>query len=67
MVGGTIEIGNVIFDFDEAEFRSVVTSLNPKAPIFPMAATKGEGVDAWAAWLAERIEAVRLAVGKEAR
>jgi hypothetical protein len=48
-----------VFDFDEEEFRSVVNSLNPKAPIFRIAATKGEGVDAWAEWLAERIEQVR--------
>lgn len=54
-----------VFDFDEAEFTGVVKQLNPKAPIFKIAATKGEGVDAWAEWLAERIEAVRMAAGKE--
>jgi hydrogenase nickel incorporation protein HypB len=48
-----------VFDFNEEEFRSVVASLNPKAPIFGMAATKGEGVDAWAEWLAERIDAMK--------
>ncbi|MBF4510240.1 MAG: hydrogenase nickel incorporation protein HypB [Aeromicrobium sp.] len=48
-----------VFDFDEAEFREVVGSLNPHAPIFPVSATKGDGVDAWAEWLAERIEAVK--------
>jgi hydrogenase nickel incorporation protein HypB len=48
-----------VFDFDEAEFREVVGSLNPRAPIFPVSATKGDGVDAWAEWLAGRIEAVR--------
>ena len=48
-----------VFDFDEEEFRSVVRSLNPKAPVFPMAATKGEGVDAWAEWLAARIDAMK--------
>lgn len=48
-----------VFDFDEAEFREVVGSLNPHAPIFPVSATKGDGVGAWAAWLAERIEAVK--------
>ena len=48
-----------VFDFDEDEFRSVVTSLNPKAPIFPMAATKGEGVDAWTDWLASRIDEMK--------
>lgn len=45
-----------VFDFDECEFRSVVRSLNGTAPIFPISATKGPGVDAWAEWLAERIE-----------
>jgi hydrogenase nickel incorporation protein HypB len=50
-----------VFDFDEDEFRSVVRSLNPKAPIFPIAATKGEGVSAWTDWLAERIEAAKAA------
>ena len=48
-----------VFDFDEAEFRSVVASLNAQAPIFPIAATKGEGVAAWAEWLAGRIEEAR--------
>lgn len=47
-----------VFDFDDPEFESVVRSLNPTAPIFRMSATKGDGVDAWAAWLAERIDAV---------
>jgi len=47
------------FDFDEADFRRVVGSLNPTAPIFPMAAIKGDGVDAWVAWLTDRIEAAR--------
>jgi hydrogenase nickel incorporation protein HypB len=48
-----------VFDFNEEEFRSVVASLNPKAPIFGMAATKGQGVDAWAEWLANRIDAMK--------
>lgn len=48
-----------VFDFDEAEFRDVVRSLNGTAPIFPIAATKGEGVDAWAEWLASRIEGAK--------
>lgn len=48
-----------VFDFDEAEFRSVVGRLNPRAPIFPMSAKTGEGVAAWADWLARRIEAVK--------
>ena len=45
-----------VFDFDEAEFRDVVGKLNGKAPIFPISATKGEGVKAWTDWLAERID-----------
>lgn len=48
-----------VFDFDEDEFRSVVRSLNPTAPVFPISATKGEGVAQWAEWLADRIEAAR--------
>lgn len=56
-----------VFDFDEADFDRVVASLNPTAPIFRIAATKGVGVDEWAEWLAGRIEAVRIAAGKEPR
>ncbi len=48
-----------VFDFDEAEFREVVRRLNATAPVFPLSATLGSGVDAWAAWLAERIEGER--------
>jgi len=48
-----------VFDFNEDEFRSVVRSLNPAAPVFALSATKGEGVDAWAEWLAGRIEDAR--------
>ena len=48
-----------VFDFDEAEFRSVVASLNPSAPVFPLSATRGDGVQAWADWLAARIDLAR--------
>jgi len=51
-----------VFDFDEAEFRSVVASLNATVPIFPMSATKGDGVEPWAEWLAGRIEAMKAGV-----
>ncbi len=50
------------FDFDETEFREAVRRLNATAPIFPMSATGGDGVDAWAAWLVERVESKRRAV-----
>lgn len=44
-----------VFDFDRAAFEAAVRDLNPKAPIFPIAATKGEGVEQWASWLADRV------------
>ena len=47
-----------VFDFDRGAFEAAVHQLNPAAPIFPIAATKGEGVDEWASWLAERVRAV---------
>ncbi len=48
-----------VFDFDREAFVESVTQLNPQAPLFPIAATKGEGVTEWASWLAERIRAVQ--------
>lgn len=47
-----------VFNFDRAAFDDAVTRLNPQAPVFPIAATSGEGVDAWTEWLAERVRAV---------
>ena len=47
-----------VFDFDVEAFQRSVRELNPKAPIFPIAATKGTGVEEWASWLAERVRAV---------
>lgn len=44
-----------VFDFDKDAFCTAVKDLNPKAPIFPIAATKGDGVEEWANWLAERV------------
>jgi hydrogenase nickel incorporation protein HypB len=49
-----------VFDFDEGVFRSAVGRLNGAAPIFPISATKGDGVDAWAEWLTTRIDAARV-------
>jgi len=48
-----------VFDFDEREFRDVVASLNALAPVFPISATRGTGVEAWTGWLAARIEATK--------
>ncbi|MCL2491244.1 MAG: hydrogenase nickel incorporation protein HypB, partial [Coriobacteriia bacterium] len=42
-----------VFDFNEEEFESQVKTLNPKAPLFKMASTKGEGVEPWIEWLRE--------------
>ncbi|WP_165063047.1 MULTISPECIES: hydrogenase nickel incorporation protein HypB [unclassified Adlercreutzia] len=47
-----------VFDFNEQAFRDEVHRLNPTAPIFPIAATKGSGVEEWASWLAEKIRAI---------
>ena len=44
-----------VFDFDREAFETSVKNLNPQAPIFPIAATKGQGVEEWATWLAERV------------
>ena len=50
-----------VFNFNEQTFRDAVEQLNPKAPIFPIAATKGQGVDAWADWLRAKIRAMQEA------
>ena len=47
------------FNFNEQAFRDAVTQLNPKAPIFPISATKGAGVEEWADWLRAKIETFR--------
>lgn len=48
-----------VFDFDREAFDESVRALNPTAPIFPIAATKGDGVEAWTAWLADQIRSVQ--------
>jgi hydrogenase nickel incorporation protein HypB len=44
------------FDFDENAFRASVTQLNPQAMIFPLAATKNQGVKAWCEWLSAQVD-----------
>ena len=44
-----------VFDFDEEAFMGAVRDLNPSAPVFRVAATRGSGVEEWAGWLAERV------------
>lgn len=48
-----------VFNFDREAFESSVKQLNPTAPIFPIAATKGDGVEEWATWLADKIRAIQ--------
>jgi hydrogenase nickel incorporation protein HypB len=44
-----------VFDFDEGEFREAVRRLNGAAPIFAVSAKTGDGMDAWAEWVAARV------------
>ena len=44
-----------VFNFNKDAFEESVNQLNPQAPIFPLSATTGEGLEAWTSWLAERI------------
>jgi hydrogenase nickel incorporation protein HypB len=45
-----------VFNFDERAFRESVRQLNPSAPIFPVSATTGQGIELWTQWLADRVE-----------
>ncbi len=45
-----------VFNFNEEAFRGAVKTLNPQAPVFSLAATNGTGVNAWVAWLKERMQ-----------
>lgn len=44
--------------FDEGYFRRGIEMLNPGVAYFPLSCQTGEGLAAWAAWLAERCSAV---------
>ena len=48
-----------LFDFDQDAFEQSVRQLNPAAPIFPLSATSGTGVEEWTDWLAEQIRKVQ--------
>ncbi len=45
-----------MFDFDQKAFEDHVHALNHEVPVFPISATNGQGVDAWADWLSKHIE-----------
>ena len=51
------------FDFDMELAEKHIHMRNPKAEIFPICAKSGEGIDAWASWLKDRVEAFKA--GKE--
>lgn len=46
-------------DFDEGRLRGHIAKLNPRMGIFPLSCISGEGVAAWADWLAGEIERAR--------
>lgn len=48
-----------VFNFDREAFDGAVRQLNPAAPIFPISATTGEGVEAWTTWLRDQILSVQ--------
>lgn len=48
-----------VFNFDEEAFRTAVRQLNPTAPIFPISATTGQGVEEVAQWLADQIRSIQ--------
>lgn len=50
-----------VFDFNEDAFMEAVRNLNRTAPVFRLAATKGEGVEEWAEWLADQVRSVQTA------
>lgn len=47
-----------LFNFDEEAFQEHVRALNRTAPIFPVAATKSEGVQDWAEWLSQQMRSL---------
>ena len=44
-----------VFDFDLEKFRENVRLRNAGCPVFPISAARGEGVDAWCAWLLQEV------------
>ena len=39
------------FDFNLADFPGIIEGLNPSAPVIPISAKTGKGMDAWFAWI----------------
>ena len=55
-----------VFDFDQDTFARELDQLNPNAHLFKISATKGEGVQEWADFLARNIEAAKAAKADQA-
>ena len=47
-----------VFDFNKNAFKETIDQLNPEVPLFEIAATKGDGVEAWAAWLKQEVASI---------
>jgi hydrogenase nickel incorporation protein HypB len=47
------------FDFDMDVFCKAVNGLNPAAPVFPVSAKTGKGLEQWFSWLENAIEEKR--------
>jgi hydrogenase nickel incorporation protein HypB len=52
------------FEFDLAAFQRGVAMVNPAAPIFVVSCRTGAGMDAWVAWLLQRMPQDRGAIGE---
>lgn len=48
-----------LVDFDRERFLTSLRALNPTCPVFELSCRTGEGVDAWADWVAGQLAAVR--------
>ncbi len=51
-------------DFDLQELRDTVTRMNPEVVIFELSCRTGEGLDAWADWLAQKAEEYKAQASK---
>ena len=50
------------FDFDMERVKEYIHQRNPQAKVFPISAKTGEGMDAWAEWLAAQVNAWKTGV-----
>ena len=43
------------FDFRLEVFPETISSLNPSAPVFPVSAKTGEGLECWFSWIERNV------------